>query len=262
MAVTGVILVLFLLGHTIGNLQVFLGREVLNTYAHFLQSAAEVLWIVRIVLIVSVILHIITSVKLKLDNLQSKPVKYQVKRYAKAKLTSRTMIWTGIMIGCFVAYHLLHFTFGVIDAKNYGRTDYYEKEAGYYMKNPFEGMMNQKFDAMKDKNSSADGIIEFDKNIYIQSPHAKVLFERADTYYMMIKGFQNPLISILYIIAVILVGFHLNHAIQSAFQTLGFNHPRYFPKIVKGSTLLSLFITLALISIPITIMFKLVGGGL
>jgi succinate dehydrogenase / fumarate reductase cytochrome b subunit len=73
MAVTGVILVLFLLGHTLGNLQVFLGRDVFNQYAYFLHSTGELLWVFRAVMILAAILHIITSVRLKLYNNQAKP---------------------------------------------------------------------------------------------------------------------------------------------------------------------------------------------
>ena len=85
MAITGLILVGFIVGHALGNLQVFLGREVFNTYAHFLQSAGELLWIVRLVLIVSVALHIITSLRLKFLNMAAKPEGYSVKGYLVIK---------------------------------------------------------------------------------------------------------------------------------------------------------------------------------
>src|SRR5690554_6633339 len=98
MATTGAVLVLFLIGHCLGNLQVFLGKDVFNTYAHFLQSTGELLWIVRIVLLICVILHVITSLKLKLLNNGAKPEGYKVKSYVKSTLYSRSMIYTGIVI--------------------------------------------------------------------------------------------------------------------------------------------------------------------
>jgi succinate dehydrogenase / fumarate reductase cytochrome b subunit len=63
-------------------------------------------------------------------------------------------------------------------------------------------------------------------------------------------------------IAVTIVGFHLNHAIQSMFQTLGLNNKKYFPAIQKASTILSIVITVALVSIPITVLLGLIGGKL
>jgi succinate dehydrogenase / fumarate reductase cytochrome b subunit len=87
-------------------------------------------------------------------------------------------------------------------------------------------------------------------------------YERTDVYRMVILGFQNPLISLGYMIAVTIVGFHLNHAVQSMFQTLGLNHPKYFPTIQKSSVALSFIIVICLISIPIAVLFKLIGGNL
>ena len=123
MAVTGVILILFVIGHCIGNMQVFIGQETFNRYAHFLQGLGELLWVIRIVLLLSLILHIITSIRVKLLNYQAKGQKYEVKRYVKANLSGRTMMWTGILVFVFLIYHLLHFTVGVIDSKNFSKNN-------------------------------------------------------------------------------------------------------------------------------------------
>ena len=113
MAVTGIVLVLFIIGHTLGNMQVYLGAEAYNKYAAFLQSLGEILWIIRGVLLLCIVLHIITSVRLKLLNLSAKPTRYQVKNYVKAKISTRTMIWTGTMVAAFLFYHLLHSSAGL-----------------------------------------------------------------------------------------------------------------------------------------------------
>ncbi|MGA2296157.1 MAG: succinate dehydrogenase cytochrome b subunit [FCB group bacterium] len=262
MGVTGVILVLFIIGHSIGNLQVFVGKEALNNYAYFLQSLGEILWIIRIVLLLCLIFHIITSIRLKFLNLGAKSQKYRVRNYINAKLTARTMIWTGIMVFAFLAYHLLHFTIGVTNPKDYEHHDYYEKNASSFIKNPFESMQgNQK--QMEDIIANNKyTIVKYEGESYLKNPHTKVLFVRHDVYYMVVKGFQNPLITILYIIGVILLGFHLNHAIQSAFQTLGFNHPSYTPKIIAGSTILSTIVVIFFISVPIACLLRIVGGSL
>ena len=81
MAATGVILVGFITFHMVGNLQVFIGREVFNAYAEFLQSLGELLWLLRFVLILALLLHILTSVRLTALNMGAKPVKYKVKKW-------------------------------------------------------------------------------------------------------------------------------------------------------------------------------------
>lgn len=243
MAVTGVILVLFIIGHTIGNMQVFLGREVFNTYAAFLQSLGEILWVIRGTLFLALVLHIITSVNLKLQSLGAKPVKYEVKNYVVAKLTSRTMLWTGLMIFAFLTYHILHFTAGVTNPDHYDVHEYYEKEV-YSMP---DGSHSEAMGI-----STSPGSEQLVKN--------DLLFKRHDVYAMVILGFRDPIISLAYIIGVIILGFHLSHAIQSAFQTLGISGPKFTPCMIKTSNALSIIITLCLISIPITIFAGLVGG--
>ena len=241
MAVTGVLLVLFLLGHGIGNMQVFLGKEVYNNYAHFLQSLGELLWVIRAVLLLSLIFHIITSVRLKFYNNSAKPVKYRIKRYMKAKLTSRTMIWTGIMVFAFLVYHLLHLTLGVTNPDHFDYNEYYAVKA-YSIAD----------------DATRNQVIESGQ-ISIQAQ--PVVYERHDVYKMVILGFRDPWISLAYIIGVILLGFHLNHAIQSMFQTLGLNHTTYNGFFRKLGPVLSTILVLCYISIPITIFLGLVGAG-
>ena len=80
-----------------------------------MQSLAELLWLVRIGLATCLIVHIISAVYLKLKSISANPTKYQVANYFKAKLTSRTMLWTGVLLLVCIVMHLLHFTAGVVD---------------------------------------------------------------------------------------------------------------------------------------------------
>lgn len=244
MAFTGVILVMFIFGHALGNMQIFLGKETYNTYAHFLQSLGEILWIIRIFLFVCVVLHVITSIKLKFHNMSAKPVNYQVKNYVKAKLNSRTMIWTGLMILAFLLYHLLHFTVGVTNPSHYNQHEVYVNKEVY-------GVMNPQMIEVYKQNPNA-----FQKEQF-----AKVLIERHDVYAMVVSSFSQPLISLIYIVGVVLLGFHLAHAIQSMFQTLGLNNPKYFPTIISLSNLLSIVIVLCMISIPINVLLGVIGAN-
>ncbi|QNI34074.1 succinate dehydrogenase cytochrome b subunit [Alloacidobacterium dinghuense] len=114
MAVTGAILFGFIIGHLAGNLQIFEGREKLNAYGRFLHSIGELLWPVRIVLIVSVLLHITATVQLWLLKKRARPVGYSRKEAIASSYASRTMYWSGPIVLAFVIFHLLQFTAGYI----------------------------------------------------------------------------------------------------------------------------------------------------
>jgi succinate dehydrogenase / fumarate reductase cytochrome b subunit len=111
MAVSGCVLLLFVVGHLVGNLQIFLGPEAINRYGHFLQSNKEILWTVRIGLLAAVGLHIWAAVKLSAENKAARPIGYAGNPTpVVATYASRTMLMSGLIIGAFVIYHLLHFT--------------------------------------------------------------------------------------------------------------------------------------------------------
>jgi succinate dehydrogenase / fumarate reductase, cytochrome b subunit len=120
MAVSGVILLGFVVGHMVGNLKVYQGAEIFNHYAEGLRmfglpffSTGQLLWLVRIVLLVAVLVHIVAAYRLTVHSRRARAVGYRaydndlVFSYA-----SRTMVWGGVIILLFVVYHLLHLTFG------------------------------------------------------------------------------------------------------------------------------------------------------
>ncbi|MHB8519388.1 MAG: succinate dehydrogenase cytochrome b subunit [Limisphaerales bacterium] len=111
MAVTGAVLFLFVVFHMVGNLQVFFGPEHINAYANFLQSNAEILWPARIFLLLSVALHVWAAVTLSLENRAARPIGYANNPTPlAASYASRTMLVSGLVVFCFLVYHLLHFT--------------------------------------------------------------------------------------------------------------------------------------------------------
>lgn len=110
MALTGVALVMFVVVHMVGNLQFFLGREVLNHYAHVLKSNPEILWPSRIGLLSCVIIHITMAIWLTIENRTKRLTGYAVQDAGAASLASRTMIYSGTISGAFIVYHLLHYT--------------------------------------------------------------------------------------------------------------------------------------------------------
>jgi succinate dehydrogenase / fumarate reductase cytochrome b subunit len=110
MAITGCALFIFVLGHMIGNLQIFLGWEAINRYGSFLQNLGELLWVARIGLLVMVVLHIISAVRLTAENRAARGQGYVAYKPVGSSYASRTMMMSGLIIAAFIIYHLLHFT--------------------------------------------------------------------------------------------------------------------------------------------------------
>ena len=115
MAVTGVILFGYVLGHLIGNLQIYAPNpEQINNYAKFLHSHALLLWVVRAGLFASVVLHITASLQLWLLKRRARPVAYVKKDDLPTSYAARTMTWSGPIIAAFVIFHVLHLTTGSV----------------------------------------------------------------------------------------------------------------------------------------------------
>ena len=121
MAVSGAVLFLFVMGHMLGNLQVFLGPEQINAYGHFLQTTPEILWPARVVLLCMVGLHIWAAVTLTLENAAARPIPYAQVAPVVSTYAARTMIWSGLIIAVFIVYHLLHYTVQVPGVNLTGR---------------------------------------------------------------------------------------------------------------------------------------------
>jgi succinate dehydrogenase / fumarate reductase cytochrome b subunit len=134
MAGTGLLLILFVIGHMAGNLQFFLGPEAINRYGDFLQTNVEVLWPVRIALLGIVIIHIWSAATLTMANRAARPVAYQQWEPTAASYASRTMMVSGIIVAVFIVYHLLHFTAMVqavnLTHKNFGAKPEFFDEKG------------------------------------------------------------------------------------------------------------------------------------
>lgn len=110
MAATGAVLFLFVVGHLLGNLQIYGPPEMINRYGHFLKSVPELLWGVRLFLLLCVTLHIISAVQLEAANRRARPVGYANGTVYGAEWMSRYTLMSGAVIAAFVLYHLAHFT--------------------------------------------------------------------------------------------------------------------------------------------------------
>ena len=114
MGVTGLIGTGFVILHSLGNLLIFQGSTALNSYSRFLKSSTELLWALRVTLIVAVILHVIAAVQLTQQSRSARPVGYVKHESQVATVASRTMRWGGVLILIFIVFHILHFTTGTI----------------------------------------------------------------------------------------------------------------------------------------------------
>jgi succinate dehydrogenase / fumarate reductase cytochrome b subunit len=214
MAVTGFVLFLFVIGHMVGNLQVFGGREMINRYGQFLQSNVELLWPVRLTLLALVGLHIWSAVKVSAENKAARPIGYAVYAPVGSTYASRTMLMSGLIVLAFIVYHLLHYTTQVTYLNLTGQD--------------FTGFM--------------------------ESLPGQVPAERHDIYKMMIVGFNNPAVSAFYIVGVGLLCLHLTHGASSMFQSLGWKNEAYRPFLDKAAHVVAGCIFLGYVSIPVAIL--------
>ena len=200
MALTGLVLFGFVIGHMIGNLQVYLGPVVFNHYAELLRELGHgmALWIARAGLLVAVGLHIWSAWRLTLMNNAARPVGYRETERRESTYASRTMRWSGVILLLFIVYHLLHFTIGV------------------------------------------------------HAVHPQ--FVPGDAYHNFVTGFQNPLVSGFYILAMLALGLHLYHGAWSFMQTLGLSHPRYNHLRYAFAGLVTLVILAGNISFPVAVL--------
>ena len=131
MAVTGAIGWGYLIAHMAGNLLVFRGAAKIDAYAGFLKSNLSLLWTVRSILFVAVIAHIVAAFQLARISQKSRPIGYKRWRPVGSDFASRTMRWTGPIVGIFIVYHLLHFTLGTVHPDFHAGQVYHNITTGF-----------------------------------------------------------------------------------------------------------------------------------
>jgi succinate dehydrogenase / fumarate reductase cytochrome b subunit len=120
MAVSGIVLMAFVLAHMLGNLKLYLGASTMDAYGRWLRDVGEpelpyagLLWVARIVLLAALVTHLHAAFSLALVNRRARPDAYRSPRdYAAASFASRTMRWTGPIVLAFLVFHLLDLTWG------------------------------------------------------------------------------------------------------------------------------------------------------
>jgi succinate dehydrogenase / fumarate reductase cytochrome b subunit len=207
MAVSGIIMLLFLIAHAVGNLHVFQGADSFNHYSEWLRTFGEpalpyrtFLTILEIVLVVSVLAHMASAIALWRQAKLARPERYVVKKSPAQSYASRTMRWGGVIIALFIVYHILDLTFGV---------------------------------------ANPDGT-------------------DSTPYSRLVASFSSPIPTIVYVVALILLGLHLRHGIWSATQTLGQSNRRRERTFNYFATAFAVVLIGGYLVVPAAVVFGLV----
>ncbi|NBE54687.1 succinate dehydrogenase [Streptomyces sp. YC537] len=208
MAVSGIVMLLYLVAHMIGNLKIFFGPEDINQYAHWLRTMGApvlhhewALWLVRIVLVLAVVAHATSAYQLSRRDIKARPSKY-VHKKAKSSYATRTMRWGGIILGLFIVWHILDLTTGTVHPGG---------------------------------------------------------FEHLHPYQNIIDTFSTWYGNVIYIVAVVALGFHVRHGFWSAAQTLGVGSATRDRVLRAVADVLAVLLTLGFVAVPVGVMTGVVS---
>lgn len=215
MAISGLLLFVFVVIHMLGNLQVFMGPEHINAYGHFLKSKPGLLWAARLGLLFIVIVHVTTAIQVSRENRAARPVPYANYNPTVASYASRTMLMSGLIVMAFIIYHLLHFTVAV---------------PGVNLLPPSADFPNANFLELEDS------------------------MKQHDIYRMMLLGFSNVWVSGFYILGMFLLCMHLRHGLSSMFQSMGWKHAVYARTIDRFALIAASVIFIGNSSMPLAVL--------
>jgi succinate dehydrogenase / fumarate reductase cytochrome b subunit len=205
MAVSGIIFIGFVLLHMYGNLKAFSGHDAYNDYAHHLRTFGEpmlpyggLLWVIRVVLVLSLVVHVYAAVTLWRRAKRARTVKYVVKKNKHSTYASHLMRWGGVTLLLFIVWHLLNFTIGKVNVAG-GPTD--------------------------------------------------------DPYNLLVDSFETWWLTLIYLVAMAMLGAHVHHGTWSAAQTLGLtNNARARHNAKWLGLILALIITIGFSLVPIFVL--------
>lgn len=228
MALSGFILVGFVIGHMMGNLQMFLHPDWINEYGYKLHNLPYgLLWIVRTVMLVAVLAHLGTGILLAIENRRARPRGYVAKGSFQANAANKSMIYTGGILAVFIVLHLAHFTVRNLHPEF------------AHMETRLEGVgtmhhVDQKLAALPEEE---------------QKVH--------DIYSMVALGFSTHSaitvgIAVFYIVAMWLLCMHLSHGVSSMFQSLGFRNEVWRKRLDAAALVVGLVLFVGFASIPVT----------
>ncbi len=208
MAVSGLVMLGYLVVHMLGNLKIFFGSDEFNHYAHWLRTLGEpflhyewALWIVRVVLVAAVVLHAVSAYQLSRRDLRARPTAYVHKR-ARASYATRTMRYGGLILALFIVWHILDLTTGTVHP------------GGFQPGHPYQNVL-----------------------------------DTFSTWYG----------NVVYIVAVLALGLHVQHGFWSAAQTLGVGNATRDRVLKALANVLAVVLTAGFVSVPVAVMTGVVS---
>jgi len=262
MALTGLFLCVFLVGHLVGNLQLIFGTDLqFNQYAYFMTSNPAVK-ILSYLTYFSILFHAVDGIMLTIQNKKARPVGY-VKNNAASNSTwqSRNMAVLGTLLLVFIATHMVNF---------WAKMHFSEMPLQQQTVSQTVPMTDQKIDVVV-YNTTVGGFVakqqieggEFEvrnnKEFYIKGSDVKFAEGYKDLYKITVDFFKDPayglLFTIFYVFSMVVLAFHLMHGFASAFQSLGANNPKYNGLINCVGKLFAIIVPLLFAIIPIYIHF-------
>lgn len=234
MAITGLALCVFLVLHLLGNTLLLFGNVAFNNYAHILMTWPPLVWAMEIGLLALFLIHAYEGIVVYRGNRAARPDEYATRHWTKEKsnasrksVSSTTMLWTGLIILVFMFLHVGHFKFN-------------------------------KFWTIEEYHTDVSGIalgVTGGATAATESPE-EARHQMRDLYRLVHEEFHNPLVVILYLICMIALGLHLNHAIYSATQTLGANNKRWEKAIWFAGRAFTLVVAGGFFLLPILMWLK------
>ncbi len=195
MAVTGLLFLLFLATHLLGNMSIYGGGPAFVAYAEHLHALGKLLVAAEVLMALALIIHVLTAVVLFFENRAARPVKYAVDKSGGGRtFSSQTMPYTGLLVLGFICVHLATFSHHIVDQTT--------------------------------------------RNIF----------------QIAVAVFSQPVYLVIYLVSMIILGFHVRHGLWSAFQTVGANHPKYMPFIEKLSIVFAVIVAIGFGSLPLIIL--------
>jgi len=268
MALTGLFLCLFLAGHLAGNLQLIFSDALhFNQYALFMTSNPAVK-ILSYLTYASILFHAVDGFLLTYQNVKARPIGYAKNDASKnSSFSSRNMAVLGTLILVFIITHMVNFWAVMHFDKNMPlqtitvevmgqKQDLYVTTNGGYM--PINQVAKTMEDAMK---TGAPTYIDHRTEFYNTQAKVKVGEGYKDLHKITVAFFKDPKFglaaTLLYVLAMFVLAFHLLHGFSSAFQSLGLNHPKYTPAIKGFGKAFAILVPLLFAIIPVYIHFIL-----
>ncbi|MEN9929230.1 MAG: hypothetical protein RLZZ231_1151 [Bacteroidota bacterium] len=270
MALTGLFLCLFLSGHLAGNLQlIFSDAKHFNEYALFMTSNPAVK-ILSYLTYISILFHAFDGILLTIQNKKARPVGYAKTDGSSSSVSSRNMAVLGTIILVFIVTHMvnfwavMHFDKNIplmtktIEVQGNKQVFYVGTQAGQYF--PIEQIAKED-EKVEQGAMPKQFVIKNRTELYYNQVDVKVADLYKDLHKITIDFFKHPktglLATILYVLAMFTLAFHLLHGFQSAFQSLGLNNPKYTPGIKKFGAAFAIIVPLLFAIIPVYIHFFL-----